>query len=127
MRTKQIAGILLACMILFCVPRTEIRAQEIGGAAPGASRERSLDTRKYYELEERLKTPEQPPEKDVIEEAPEPEREELEPEEATVFIKKIVTDPSEVLSEEEIKRVTGRYEEKVTEILEAKTKEIQEE
>ncbi|MFY9166740.1 MAG: ShlB/FhaC/HecB family hemolysin secretion/activation protein [Desulfomonilia bacterium] len=93
----------------FFLPGAHIEAQSVD---PGAVRERGKEMQEYYRLEETLREREKPaPEEGRIEdktkEAPEPG---LRAEEQTIFVSRIETSRSEVLSQEEIQGITGEYE-----------------
>ena len=93
----------------FFLPGARIEAQSVD---PGAVRERGKEMQEYYRLEETLREREKPaPEEGRIEdktkEAPEPG---LKAKEQTIFVSRIETGRSEVLSQEEIQDITGGYE-----------------
>lgn len=103
---------LLLVTVLLCLPTTGTWAQEVRGVDPGAIQQRAIDTMEYYRLEKKLREEKKPElEKDWIEDKT---KEEVKPapeaDEKAIFISRIVTDRSEILSDEEIKGVTGKYE-----------------
>ena len=81
---------------------------------PGAIREQSIDTLKYYQLEKRTKDEEEkkatPREKSVVDETTEADKAPPKTTGALIPINKIVTTPSEILSNEEIHAITAPYE-----------------
>ncbi len=98
-------------MIAFLLS-AQIQARAATNATSSAAQERSKDTLEYYGLEEKLREKEEvlPEEKAVIEETGRPEAPTPLPEEAVIQIKKIKTNPSAILSDEEIRRIAGEYE-----------------
>ncbi len=93
----------------FFLPGAHIEAQSVD---PGAVRERGKDMQEYYRLEETLReqkksASEEGRIEDKTKEAPKPE---LKAKEQTIFVSRIETNPSDVLSPEEIKDITGGYE-----------------
>lgn len=93
----------------FFLPTADICAQSVD---PGAIREREKDTQEYYRLEEKLREQKKPGlEEGRIEDKTKEESKPVpEADEKTVFIGRIETSPSEILSADEIKDITGRYE-----------------
>lgn len=97
------------------LPGAEVCAQSVD---PGAIRERGEDTREYYRLEERFREQKKPESEESRVEDKTEGKLEAEPEagEQTIYISRIVTSPSEVLTGEEIRGITARYEGKTASI-----------
>lgn len=105
---KRVLCLTFFCWITFAAAAA---AQDLGGVAPGAEQERTRETLEYYRLEKRFREGPKPDEKVVKEpeavpkeSVPETDRGEM------IFIRTIETDPSEILSREEIRLVLQDYE-----------------
>src|SRR4030042_1969044 len=112
--------LLLFVAIAFYLQTPGIWAQPVPGVDPGAIQQRAIDTMEYYRLEKKLKEEKKPEaEKDRIEDKTKEEVKPLpEGDDKAIFINRIVTDRSEILTDEEIKGVTGKYEGKSASIKE---------
>lgn len=102
---------LFLIIILLFVCFTSAFSQETPGIAPGAIQKRSTGTSEYYELEKKLKEEKRiSPGKEIVvkeekeEKAPLPDQKEI------LFINKIVTGSSEILSDMELRGITEKYE-----------------
>ncbi len=85
-------------------------AEDIRSLAPGAVQKREAETLRYFRLEKKLKEEKKPPEKAVsVKDEPPPAPAE-QAGEAVIFIKKIETNASEILSIGEVQEITRTYE-----------------
>ena len=98
--------------LVFFYPANNIHAQAERSIDPGAIRERSMDTQEYYTLEKKLTEQKEPDQgKSRIEDkTKEDSGQGQEAVDETVFINRIETGASEILSAEEIRNITERYE-----------------
>ena len=105
----MIKKIALVAVILWCVTLSNVWAQQLEGSSPGAVQKRAEETREYYKLQKKLKEERKPAEEEVIEK--EEAKEEARPvdDRKIILIREIVTDQSEILSDEEIQKITEPY------------------
>lgn len=96
----------LVLLILICFASTTASAIELSGAI----QKHTEDVQEYYRLEKLLKEEAHPAEKPQIEDETREVPAEKRLDEARIVIKGIVTDKSEILSEEEIRKITAGYE-----------------
>jgi len=85
-------------------------------SSPADTLKRSQDTLEFYELQRRLKEGRQTideKEEEAVEKIPEPIQEAPKGAEQTLLINKIITNPSEILSKEELEEIFAAYEGKV--------------
>ena len=99
----------LVLFILICFASTTASAIEISGAI----QKHSDDVQEYYRLKKLLKEKAQPDEKPRIKDETREAPVEKRLDEARIVIKDIVTDKSEILSVEEIRKITAGYEGKL--------------
>lgn len=107
----------LSCLLLFSTVLPAGAATEsLGGVSPGAVQKHSQDTREFYQLENLLQRPAQ--DESRLQKMPEDEEAapaEKKPE-ASFLLRKVVTNPSNVLTAEEIAEVTAAYEGRIVSI-----------
>jgi len=103
--------LLFPTIILIFIWFTSAFSQESPGIAPGAIQKRSTGTSEYYELEKKLKEEKRVrPGKEIEVQEEKEEKAPLPDQKEILFINKIVTGPSEILSETELRGITKEYE-----------------
>jgi len=106
----MIRKIALLVTVVWCITLTNGWAQQLEGSAPGAVQKRAEETREYFELQKKLKEKEKPSEEAVIEKEKAEEKTPPVDDRKIILIREIVTTPSEILSDDEIKTITEPYE-----------------
>jgi len=114
----SIRFVLLFAVAVFYIKGIDVRAQQIQSLDPGAMQKRTQETMEYYRLQKKLEKDAKPqPEKEsVIDKTKKPEAIKPKDDSKVIFVKKIVTNRSEILTSEEIQEITHKYEGKKTSI-----------
>jgi hemolysin activation/secretion protein len=114
-RKKGIQGVLWFMAGLFAIQGgggwAQTQPQPLRSVDPGAVQERSKETGEYYRLEKRVQEEKKPEfEKDLVDDKTKKGEPGAGEEEKTILINRIVTDRSEILTDEEIRQITSRLE-----------------
>lgn len=102
---KLVPSILICCLMI-----APAYAADLHGANPGSIQKHSGDVQEYYRLEKMLKEKAQPVEESQIDDETMIPKQNRPQNDAKIRVNKIVIDPSEILSDEEIKAITASYE-----------------
>jgi hemolysin activation/secretion protein len=94
-------------LAILAVPLTAA-AQPLGSSIPGATQKHSQDTLEFYRLENLLERPAR--EEEVLEAPPAAEENGADKTQVSFLLRKVVTNPSQVLAAEDIRAVTSPYE-----------------
>ena len=111
---KWAGSVALLTAALLCLMVSPARAQDTGSVEPGAVQEHSHETQEYYELQKKLSEEKknQPAKNNITDQtgnAPMPVSPAAGP---SFLLKEVVTDKSAILTPEEIRSVTRKYEQK---------------
>jgi hemolysin activation/secretion protein len=104
--------LLLLLLPLLIINNGDLYAQDISGVDPGAVREGSKDAFDFYRLEKRLREPgDADSKKTSVEDKTGGEKDTgIKDDERTIYISRIETGPSEIISAGKLKEITERYE-----------------
>jgi hemolysin activation/secretion protein len=97
----------LILFILICLTATDVSAVDLQSADPGAIQKHTGDIQDYYQLKKLMKDSSRPAEKPQIEDKTLGTAADKQSGSAKIAIKSIVTDLSEILSDEEIRAITA--------------------
>lgn len=93
-------------LILICLTATTVLAVDLQSSDPGAIQKHSGDMQEYYRMEKLMKDKSRPVDKAQVEDKTPKEAAEKQSGSARIAIRSIVTDPSEILSDEELREIT---------------------
>jgi hemolysin activation/secretion protein len=103
---KVFCGAMLLLLLLPCAAGSADLTRPDAGAIQKDTR----DTLDYYRLEKKMREGKKPPTEAIENKTPAPAQEAPEGADQVIFVRKVVTDASEVLSSREIRGITEQYE-----------------
>ena len=107
--SPRVAGVLFLAAFLSCWPAREIRAQDLRALDPSAIQKRSEETMDYHRVDRKLQEKKEVEAESITDKTRETPRP-APRDDSRFLLQTTVTDSSEILTEEEIRSVTSRYE-----------------